>query len=425
MRTPTLDVAIVGAGLTGLAAARRAIELGLRAEVFEASDGVGGRVRSDRINGFICDRGFQLVNPSYPALSRYYPKELLGSDSFHRLPRGVDVVMGERVHHLGDPRASLAFLKGDLSSATGSIAEKLRFARYLLAISRGRESERGISTSDDSSFESEMLDLGVGTFYSRVIGPFASGVFLNLPSRVSARVARELIHYFLIGQPGLPRGGVGEVSKLLAQGVEVHLRTPVDEISDHYIRIGRRKVTSRAVIVATDPISLESLVPVDSSGRRKRVTYASTMSASTTWYHSVEGDDFPQLLRIDGGGGGPITNTIAISRLAPEYTPEGKTLISTTVMSAYGQEVSEARVRRHLSELWKRDTSSWGLVAKYSIPKSLPLLAPGTPRQFSLALPVKRGSMLRYIAGDYLALPAQQGAMESGIDAAEEIAARL
>jgi len=270
-----------------------------------------------------------------------------------------------------------------------------------------------------------MLDLGVGTFYSRVIGPFASGVFLNMPSRVSARVARELIHYFLIGQPGLPKDGVGQVSKSLAHGVEVNLRAPVDEISDSYIRIGRRKVTARAVIIATDPISLESLVPVDSSGRRKRVAYTSMMSASTTWYHSVEGDDFPQLLRIDGGGGGPITNTIAISRLAPEYAPEGKTLISTTVMSAYGQEVSEARVRRHLSELWKRDTSSWGLVAKYSIPKSLPLLAPGTPRQFSLALPVKRGSMLRYIAGDYLTLPAQQGAMESGIDAAEEIAARL
>jgi len=425
MRTPTLDVAIVGAGLAGLAAARRATELGLRAEIFEASDGVGGRVRSDQINGFTCDRGFQLVNPSYPALSRYYSRELLGNDSFHRLPRGIDVVIGERVHRLGDPRTSLSFLKGDLASATGSLAEKLRFARYLIAISRGKESELGTEISNDSSFESEMLDLGIGTFFSRVIAPFASGVFLNLPSRISARVARELIHYFLIGEPGLPKGGVGEMSKALAQGLEVHLRAPVDEVSDSYIRIGRMRVSARAVIIATDPVSLDSLVSFDSLPRKKKFTYPATMSASTTWYHSVDGDDFPQLLRIDGGGGGPVTNTIAISRLAPEYAPEGKTLISTTVMSAYGQEVSEARVRRHLSELWKRETMSWRLVAKYSIPKSLPLIPPGTPRQVSLALPVKRGSMLRYIAGDFLTLPAQQGAMESGIDAAEEIAGRL
>lgn len=425
MRTPTLDVAIVGAGLAGLAAARRASELGLRAEVFEASDGVGGRVRSDRIDGFICDRGFQLVNPSYPALSRYYPKELLGSHSFHRLQRGVDVVIGDRVHHLGDPRTNPIFLRGDLTSATGSATEKLRFARYLFAISRGKESRLGIGTSNDTSFESEMLELGIGTFYSRVIAPFASGVFLNLPSRVSARVARELIHYFLIGEPGLPKGGVGEVSKLLAQGIEVHLRAPVDEIGERYIRIGRRKVSARAAIIATDPISLASLISVDSLAGKKKFAYSSTMSASTTWYHSVDSDDFPEPLRIDGGGGGPVTNTIAISQLAPEYAPEGKTLISTTVMSAYGQEVSESRVRSHLAELWKRDTAPWKLVAKYSLPKSLPLLPPGAPRQVSLALPVKRGSMLRYVAGDFLTIPAQQGAMESGIDAAEEIAGRL
>lgn len=425
MRTSALDVAIVGAGLTGLAAARRAAELGLRAEVFEASDGVGGRVRSDRVNGFICDRGFQLINPAYPALARSLPKDYQGPSTFHRLARGVDVVIGERRHRLGDPLASLTYLTGDLSNATGSLGEKVRFARYLQRISRGKDHEQSANSNDEPSFESEMLESGIGTFYARVIGPFASGVFLNLPSRISARVARELIHYFLIGQPGLPQGGVGELSKLLAKGVDLHLRSPVDEIADNYIRVGRRKVPARAVIIATDPMTVESLVSLDGSGKRGRAKFSTAMSASTTWYHSTEDQDFPATLRIDGGGGGPVTNTIAISRLAPEYAPKGKTLLSTTVMSAYGQEVSEARVRRHLSQLWQRDTSSWGLVAKYSIPKSLPLIPPGTPRHASLALPAKRGLMLRYIAGDFLTLPAQQGAMESGIDAAEEIAARL
>lgn len=149
------------------------------------------------------------------------------------------------------------------------------------------------------------------------------------------------------------------------------------------------------------------------------------MSGSTTWYHSVERDDFSNLLRIDSDGSGPVTNTIAISNLAPEYAPAGKTLVSTTVMGAYGEEVSEVRVRKHLSHLWKMKTDDWNLVAKYAIPRSLPLIPPGLERQVSLELPVKRGSMLRFLAGDFLSVPAQQGAMESGIDAAEEVAAKL
>ena len=425
MRTSTLDLAIVGAGLAGLAAARRATELGLRAEVFEASDGVGGRVRSDHVDGFICDRGFQLINPSYPALSRYYAPAINDPDEFHLLARTVDVVIGRSLYRLGDPREGLASLRGDISSTTGTWVEKLRFLRYLNSISRGQVRIGDVEGNLDRSFEDEMLEEGIGTFYARVIAPFASGVFLNLPSRVSARVARELIHYFLVGKPGLPRGGVGSVAKILAEGVEVHLGRAVDEIGDDHLRVGRRKIPARAVIVATDPLSAVALVGDGSGSSKKRATFTASMSASTTWYHSVDEGDFDGVLRIDGGAGGPVTNTIAISKVAPEYAPEGRTLISSTVMSAYGQEVSEARVRRHLTELWQRETSSWELVAKYAIPKSLPLLAPGAKRHVSLSLPTKKGTMLKFVAGDFLALPSQQGAIESGIDAAEEAAARL
>lgn len=415
MKTKVLDLAIVGAGLAGLGAAQRARELGISAEIFEASDDVGGRVRSDRIGEFICDRGFQLINPAYPALSRFYEPK-----AFHHLQQGIEVVRGDRVHRLGDPRSSLGYLSGDISSATGTLAEKLRFARYLSGISRGDD------RATDQSFEDEMLEHQIDTFYARVIGPFASGVFLNHPSRISARVARELIHYFMVGNPGVPQGGVGEVSRQLADGLVVHVNSPVDSIAEDHLRIGRRRIKARAVIVATDAIAAHDLLqPSLHSPRMKRISIARRMSGSTTWYHSVERDDFSNLLRIDGDGSGPVTNTIAISNLAPEYAPAGKTLVSTTVMSAYGEEVSEVRVRKHLSHLWKMKTDGWDLVAKYAIPRSLPLIPPGMQRHVSLEMPVKRGSMLRFLAGDFLSVPAQQGAMESGIDAAEEVAAKL
>lgn len=418
MKKHVLDLAVVGAGLAGLAAARRAGELGLNVEVFEASDGIGGRVRSDVVDGYICDRGFQLINPSYPALSRYY-----SPDEFHRLERSIDVVIGEKTYRLGDPRDGLATMPGNLSLATGRPGEKLRFLNYLRKI-------KGSGYGDQpESFEDEMLRQGMGTFYARVIGPFASGVFLNHPSRISADIARDLVRYFLIGSPGLPRGGVGEVAKSMATGVNVNLHSAVDEIGEDSLRIGRRRFKARAVIVATDLHSARSLIDPNEKESPLSRRLTSEMSGSTTWYHSTEDQDFPGVLRIDGAGGGPITNTIAISRLAPEYAPTGRTLISTTVMSAYGVEVAEARVRRHLAHLWRRDTSAWRLVAKYSIPKSLPLMAPGFIGEelvdFTSSTKRRTNPMLRYLAGDFLALPAQQGAVQSGIRAAENVAARL
>ena len=413
MRRTQLDLAIVGAGLAGLAAARRARELGLDVEVFEASEAVGGRVRSDQVGEFICDRGFQLINPSYPALARYYRPE-----RFHTLPRGIDLVLGERITTLGDPRTGMRSILGDLSPRTGTTSEKIRFLKYLRAIERGEVS----ANTTDLSFEEEMLAEGIGSFYARVIGPFAAGVFLNHPSLVSARVARELIHYFLVGKPGIPIGGVGEVAKELAADLTVNLRATVDDLGADHIRIGRRRVKARAFIIATDLPSAQLLA---GNLHERRRPLATQMSASTTWYHSVDSLDFPALLRIDGMASGPITNSIAISKIAPEYAPPGKTLISTTVMSAYGQEVSEARVRKHLSHIWKRETESWTLVRKYSIAKSLPLMFPGVDRLMSLELPRPKGGAPRFLAGDFLGLPAQQGAMESGIDAAEQVAAKL
>ncbi|MGA1610193.1 MAG: FAD-dependent oxidoreductase [Candidatus Nanopelagicaceae bacterium] len=415
MKNRDLDLAIVGAGLAGLAAARRASELGLAVEVFEASDGIGGRVRSDVVDGYICDRGFQLINPNYPALAKYFqPQE------FHRLERSIDVLIGSKSYRLGDPREGFASIPGNLASETGTIFEKVRFLRYLSGISRNGERSEG------ESFEDEMLQRGIGTFYSKVIGPFASGVFLNQPSRVSATVARELIGYFMIGTPGLPQGGVGEVAKSMASGITVNLRSRVDEIGEDFIRVGRRKVKARAVIVATDPQSARNLVDIDGKVSSR---FNSTMSGSTTWYHSSEDQDFPSVLRLDGGGDGPITNTIAISSLAPEYAPSGRTLISTTVMSAYGNEVTEARVRTHLAHLWRKDTSKWRLVAKYSIPKSLPLMSPGFQSEevidFTPRTKRRNSSMLRYLAGDFLVLPAQQGAVHSGVKAAEMVATNL
>ncbi len=64
------DVLIVGAGLSGLSCALWLHEGGLSVLVLEASDGIGGGVRTDEVEGFLLDRGFQVFLMAYPEAQR-------------------------------------------------------------------------------------------------------------------------------------------------------------------------------------------------------------------------------------------------------------------------------------------------------------------------------------------------------------------
>ena len=120
-------------------------------------------------------------------------------------------------------------------------------------------------------------------------------------------------------------------------------------------------------------------------------------------------------LLIDGQARGPVINSIAISNMVPSYAPTGKTLLSTTTIDF----ASESEVRRHLASLWGTSTSDWALIAKYEIPKSLPIFAVNAQRAQSSKI-----SENIYIAGDYRTAPSQNGALLSGRLAALELIER-
>jgi hypothetical protein len=216
---------------------------------------------------------------------------------------------------------------------------------------------------------------------------------------------REIIKSFIIGAPGLPARGAGELSRVLASEIgKVETGVQVNAITGLELTTSKGVIQARAIIVATDQTTAAQLLEIEEVGESV---------SCTTWFHSTS-DDFKcdATLRVDGLARGPIVNSIAISKLLPLSAPADRTLFSSTSLG----HASESEIRRHLSLMWGVDTAGWELVAKYDIKNALPLFPPGNSRAQSLQV---RTGVWR--AGDYLSAASQNGALASGRLAALEL----
>jgi len=379
---------VIGAGLAGLSAALTLQEAGVEVSVLDSSDRPGGRVASDRIDGFILDRGFQLINLNYPEIKRWGISEDL---DFKIAPRSVRVSAGSSHTILGDPRSSPF---SALSGASGSLKSKANFLRYLLSKAQPNE-----------SVEEHLLRSGTEDLYRKVLKPFLQGVFLADPSRVSAVVGREVIATFISGRSGVPANGVAALPQGLAKRItDLRLNTRVEEIRGSVISTSNGEISAAKIILATD---------LTTAGQLLGANQVTPLLSSTTWYHTTENapSDSATLV-IDSENRGPVVNSLVISNLSQDYAPSGQSLISSTTIA----HASESEVRRHLALLWGASTADWRFIAKYEIHSALPLFAPGAQNIKS-----SRISENIYIAGDYLTAPSQNGAMLSGRLAAQEL----
>ena len=373
---PDKEVTVIGAGLAGISAALTLQGAGRSVRVIESSDRVGGRVATDVIDGFTLDRGFQLINSQYPELKRL---KVMDEVDFIAAPRAVEVSLGQDRVVLGDPRTHPL---SALSSKTGSLSSKVNFLRYLYSYSNSA-----------LSVEDELQNLG--DLYQRVLRPFLTGVFLTSPAHVNAVNGKEIIRSFISGKPGIPAQGVGALAAALAKRItNIELGRNINSLNE----------LAGPVIVATDVTTAAQLLDMTSVPK---------LAASTTWYHEVPKElTSSKCLIIDGQKRGPVVNSIAISNLAPTYAPAGKALLSSTTVDF----ASESEVRRHLALIWGTQSSEWSLIAKYEIPKSLPIFAPGAQGVTSAKVATNI-----YVAGDYRSAPSQNGALLSGRLAAEEL----
>jgi phytoene dehydrogenase-like protein len=398
------DVVVVGAGLAGLAAARQLAIHGVDVVVLEASDSVGGRVRTDRVDGLLLDRGFQLYNPAYPEPSRVLDHEALTLRSF---APGVIVATSDGPVHLADPRKQPRWAVEALNSRSGSLAGKLRFARYAWQVARtpARELETSIDFPAEVALRSAGIDDG---FLESVLRPFLAGVFLEDRLETSRRFMDLVLTSFVKGAPAVPAQGMQAIPEQLHHALPsgtVRCQFAARSVDGGHVTTDDGVVSGRAVIIATDPQAAAHLAPGLAVPRGRSVT---------TWYYLADGDpalltDGLPVLVVDGERRGPVVNTVILTHAAASYATRGRVLVSASALGEHDDRETESAVRAHLASLYAADTARWEHVATYAIPYALPeMTVPLDTRK-----PVALGEWL-YVAGDHRDTASIQGAMVSG-----------
>ena len=405
------DVLIVGAGLSGLCCARKLQQQGMGCLVLEASDGVGGRIRTDIVDGFRLDRGFQVILTSYPEAKSILDYEML--DLKPLLP-GALVRFGGLFHELTDPwRRPFAAMRS-LRSPIGTFADKLRVAGFRSRSLRGTIEDRfcdpettSLKALEDAGFSPSMIE--------RFFRPFLGGIFLDSELRTSSRMLNFVFRMFSLGSACLPSEGMEAIPRQLAASL------PADSI-----RLGARvvRVGPGAVTLSTGETLNARSVVLAVEGRMAAELLGDTISSAgqgtTCLYFTAPRPPITQpLLVLNGDGRGPINNLCVPTVAAPAYGPANESLVSVTVLGT-GNDSDRllAEVREQLGEWFGTAVQDWRHLRTYSIPYALPAQSP--PALNVPERPVRWQSGI-YVCGDHRDNASIQGAMVSGRRAAEAV----
>ena len=406
------EVIVVGAGLAGLRCAGVLAEAGLEVLVLEAGDAPGGRIRTDRVDGFLVDRGFQVLNPAYPAVRRWVDVEALRLQSF---AAGVAAVTDRGRTVLGHPLRAPRLLAPTVRTALGDAkdaAALLRWAGPLLRPRRDTPLSQVVAGRDDVDRATALDGRGVNGVMRRILDGFLAGVVLEDDGTTADRYVLLLAWMFARGVPSLPVGGMQALPDQLAGPLGDRVRvaqgvTSVDGTSAH---TDDRRWTADRVVVATG---------AGAAHRLTGVPVPATKGVTTVWWAAPQAPD-STLLHVDARRSptGALVNAAVISRAAPSYAPPGRHLVQGSALMRPGRDLDEPTMRRHAADLLGADPTGWEVVARHDVADALP----AQPPPFSTRRPVTVGDLV--VCGDHRDTGSIQGALVSGQRAAEAVLAR-
>ncbi len=405
-------VIIVGAGLAGLACARRLMKDEVPFLILEADQRIGGRLKSDKFEGFILNHGFQVLQTAYPEARRVLDYDILALKPF--APGAIIRINGE-FYRIADPWRRPRDLWSTLTAPIGTMADRLRVIRLVTSLRRGAYA-RIFQHRDFPTIEFLKSEGFSETIIQRFFKPFFAGVCLDPEINASSRVFRYVFRIFAEGMVALPAEGMAAIVDQLTnvlppKSIRTGLR--VKSLQPHGVELETgEQINGNAVVLATDgPETARLLGAAGSIGSRGELCLYFAAKKPPL--------DEPYLV-LNGNGTGWVNSLTVPSTVAPRYAPAGQHLISVVDIGyrAADNLTVEARVRQELIEWFGLAVSEWRHLKTYRIEHALPEQNPPMPDPMLQSAAVRPGL---YVCGEYGSVPGIQWALLSGRQTAEKV----
>lgn len=405
MEKSAYKINIIGAGISGLIAAQILENHGYQPTIIEASDSVGGRVKSDIVENYILDHGFQVLLTSYPAAKKYLNYDDLELQKF--LP-GATVFKNGKQQTIGDPLRSFSLLIPTLFSKIGTFSDKRKILKLNSILKKKKIAS--IFKDDELTTLKHLQNFG---FSEEIINdffkPFFSGIFLEPNLETSSRMFEFVYKMFGDGLAVLPKRGIQEIPNQLKsklKNTQFKFKSSVKEVKDNLIILQNdEKITSHITIIATEASSLISNLKNQETEWK---------SCDTFYFETRTRVINKPLIGLIADKNALINNIFYHNSLATS-TKGNKELLSVTLVKKHSLSKLDLilKVTEELKSLCKIDAVNF--LKHYTIQKALPKL---NNLQYEISSSETKLKSTIFLAGDQLLNGSLNAAMISGERAA-------
>jgi protoporphyrinogen oxidase len=405
MEKSAYKIHIIGAGISGLIAAQILENHGYHPIIIEASSTVGGRVKSDIVNGYTLDHGFQVLLTSYPAAKKYLNYEAL---DLQKLLPGATLFKNGKAQTIGDPLRSLSLLFPTLLSTVGTLADKIKILK-LNALLKKKKNTLIFQTEEKTTLQ-YLKDFGFSDeIITDFFKPFFSGIFLETELETSSRMFEFVYKMFGNGLAVIPKEGMQAIPNQLKSNLKnTHFKfnSPVKEVKDRRIILEDESILeSNITIIATDASAFISNLKNQGTDWK---------SCDTLYFETKKSVINKPLIGLISDKN-MLVNNIFYHTSVATLNKTRKELLSVTVVKRH-QLNEKDLIDKVVKELHSKcGISDITFLKRYQIKKALPKL---TNLQYEISSTETKLKSSIFLAGDQLLNASLNAAMIAGERAA-------